>query len=1157
LLLLVAVALAGIAVAGAIAWKLRGDERRQVHAWLQFDAEQRVGAIRREAATNFAVVDSLVAYYNGSQSVEREEFHTFAKTFLSRHPGILALAVAQPDPQGEERYPIKYVEQQRKDAAPGLSVGRDLAENPQCLEAIRTACETGRPVLTSVLSLNGPGTTPSVMVVAPQYRQPSLDGDAWEDSRDVEWIVFGQYQVDLIVEDALKSLPRIGIDFFIYDITQNPPQLLYVRASSLRNAPLRSLTDPYEAAVAGMVHCVEFDVVADDDRPAGSSLPAGPAARVWQIYCVPTDQYIAARTSLVPWAMFIAGTMITGLVLLFGATVMGRASQVERTVVERTAELQKANATLALEVAERKRAEAVLKDSEALYASLVEHLPVQVLRKNIEGRFLFANRSFCELLGKSVEQIAGKTDFDFFPHDLAEKYRADDARVAESGILFEDTEQYEKNGQTRYVHVMKSAIRDASGQIIGTQAVFWDVTEQKWAEEHLEQAKLAAEAANRAKSSFLANMSHEIRTPLNAILGMTELVLDTRLSSEQREYMTVIRESGEALLSLVSDVLDFSKIEAGRLDLDRAPFDLHETLGDALKSLAHRAHRKGLELICSIRPEVPVMVVGDSPRLRQVIINLVGNAVKFTERGEIVVAVACLARTDDEVELQFSVSDTGIGVPADKRSSIFGAFVQGDSTTTRRFGGTGLGLAISSRLVELMGGGIWLESEAGRGSSFHFRCKLALPKDEKVEAEHLPPGIVGMRVLVVDDNATSRATLEQMLRNWLIEPISAASAADGLESLRAADRAGQPYRLVLVDATMPGTDGFTLCRQIPREVAPPPKVVMMLSSGDRPGDISRCEQLCVSAYTLKPIKQSELFDAIVLALGITEPEEVASDAAAPKKPGRLRPLRILLAEDSLVNQKLVIAMLKRQGHHVVPACNGKEAVAAYHAEPFDAVLMDIQMPEMDGLEATAAIRVAEKQSGNHVPIVAMTAHAMQGDRERCLQAGMDEYLSKPIRGRKLFETLETVVGDSLIQEPPPEEYPPQGGPMAYCTPGDPPDLAENNGSVDWSAALESVGGDRDLLRDVLQTFLDESPRLVTTLRQAIAAQSSDAAMRAAHTLKSSMDYLGARRAFELAYQLERTARQGHLETAQPILATLEEEVAKITSVLVHYLGCNC
>jgi PAS domain S-box-containing protein len=858
-----------------------------------------------------------------------------------------------------------------------------------------------------------------------------------------------------------------------------------------------------------------------------------------------------------PASVFMLGALITVLLVSHANTLTGRTAQVERLVVQRTLELQQANARLAGEIAERKYAEKVLQDSEALYSSLVENLPLQVLRKDLEGRFTFANESFCRLLGMKAADIIGKTDYDFYPAEHAQKYRRDDARVAETGELFEDVEENEKLGETRYVHVMKSAVRDAAGEIVGTQAVFWDVTARKWAEMHMAQAKEAAEAANRAKSSFLANMSHEIRTPLNAILGMAELVLDTRLTAEQREYLTVVRESGEALLSLVSDVLDFSKIEAGRLELDRTVFDLHESLGDTLKSLAIRAHRKGLELGCCIRRGVPELVIGDATRLRQVVINLVGNAIKFTDRGEVVMEVECESRSAGEAVLRFAVSDTGIGIPEEKRAAIFGVFVQGDSTTTRKFGGTGLGLAISSRLVELMGGKVGVQSEVGRGSTFHFTVRLGLPQEEI--SEEMPPQATtlrGLPILVVDDNATTRQILAELVARWGLEPALASGALEGLGVLRQAKDSDRPFRVALVDAAMPETDGFAFVQRAREQIDAELPMIMMLASGDRPGDISRCERLGVAAYLLKPIKPSELFDAVVVALGIHAPEEEAAESAI-KGPQLVRPLKILLAEDSLVNQKLVRALLERRGHSVTVANHGQEAVAAFALQRFDAILMDIQMPEMDGLEATAAIRVAERQSGIHTPIVAMTAHVLQGDRERCLEAGMDEYLAKPIRARRLFETIEAMVGaPAAVAAAEPR------GSAAAASPATPTDSGvmasittvglPEGGGVDWRVALQTVGGDRQLLSSVVESFLEETPQLMSGLRQAVAQADPAGVVQRAHTLKSSMSYFGIRKGLDLAIQLEAMGRSANLAGAPQALAALESEVAQAVSVLTQY-----
>jgi PAS domain S-box-containing protein len=649
--------------------------------------------------------------------------------------------------------------------------------------------------------------------------------------------------------------------------------------------------------------------------------------------------------------------------------------------------------------------------AEERYRAFMNNIPALALIKDAEGRILYINEPLAKMYNIKLEDVQGKPVGNWIPAKFLEKVHLQEQEVISTQQVMHFVDVVPTpDGVLHHRLSYRFPLKGPDGELlVGTVAI--DITDRIQAEEALQDAKVMAETANRAKSEFLANMSHEIRTPLNGVLGMTDLALGTELTVEQREYLDTVKLSADSLLTVINDILDFSKIEAGKIDLEIMDFNVRDHLEATLRTLAFRGDEKGLELLCEVTPEVPEMVRGDSNRLRQIVVNLVGNAIKFTEEGEVALKVRVEAGEGADRILHLTVSDTGVGISPEKQKLIFEPFSQADTSTTRKYGGTGLGLTISARLVEMMGGRIWVESEMGRGSQFHFTMRVGT-SDMAIEVGTIAPAelLRGVRVLVADDNRTNRRILEGMLKRWEMNSTSVDEGEKALTELSSALKAGEPYGLILTDMHMPKMDGFGLIERIRQMPELSTAVIMMLTSVGHRGDAVRCQDLGVAAYLLKPIRQSELREAIARVLGAREQKGAIplitryslGDAQEPTAV-----LRVLVAEDNAVNQRLASRLLEKRGHRVTVMANGREALEALEKQNYDLILMDVQMPEMDGFETTAAIREKEKHTGAHIPIIALTAHAMKGDKERCLAAGMNGYLSKPIRPQELDEILET------------------------------------------------------------------------------------------------------------------------------------------------------
>ena len=790
--------------------------------------------------------------------------------------------------------------------------------------------------------------------------------------------------------------------------------------------------------------------------------------------------------------------------------------------------------------AERMLLDQRLRDQQFYTRSLIESTIDALMTTDPRGIITDVNKQMEALTGCTRDELIGAPFKSYFT----------DPERAEAGIKLVLSEgkvsNYEltaraRDGKETVVSYNAATFYDRDRSLKGVFAAARDVTERQQFVQALQDKNIELQAANVAKREFLAVMSHEIRTPMNGILGMTGLTLNTELTALQRDYLEVVKSSAESLLTLLNDLLDFSKIEAGKLELESTEFDLRDMLGDTMQTLVTRASEKGLELALHIRPDVPDALLGDPHRLRQIVVNLVGNALKFTEHGEIAMHVEYDATVDGQALIRFAVVDTGIGIAPESHTSIFSAFEQADASTTRRYGGTGLGLAITSQIVELMGGTITLQSELGQGSTFSFTARFGVQPERRDLAQL--PELTGLHVLAVDDNETNRMILRELFTSWHMDVVVADSASKALVELAAAQRAGHPFTLVVTDLMMPDMDGFSLAERVKDDPVLCDTRIILLTSAGRREDAQRCRELGVSAQLSKPVKHSLLLDTILETLGGHRRKVPVAMVTVPRQ----RPLRILLAEDNAVNQRVAVANLESWGHTVTVANDGMVAVEAVVRASFDLILMDSRMPRMGGFEATAAIRQLERETGGHVPIVAMTANVMKGFGKECLAAGMDGYVAKPIRLEELVAAMAAAVPDLLLNV--------SGSPVHVEK--NPTPTAGGDGPFDAVALLATARGNRAFAVELskLCTELD-GPRLCAEL--AVAAEQGDlgGVEAAAHGIKGLAGEVHAAKAYRLARVLEDSARGKRGEVVRAQAAELGSELTRLSAALQIFAAAS-
>jgi PAS domain S-box-containing protein len=1034
---------------------------------------------------------------------------------------------------GKWRFPVTIVEPLDDNRA---ALGLELTSVPEIQKAIERSIRQAQPVSTDgFLWTVGAHQVNTFAIVRPALRERVDDQSVADRVEQLGNILVVLIDTTTLIGRALENFPN-EVDVLMRSKKDENSKWIAAYDSRTRRVLFEGFDQILARGDALQLLPKTFEV----------------ANGQWQLDCVASPRFVASRSTKLPITVLLFGLVLTTLLAGYGGTSLGRQARIQQLIVRRTAELEQMNEKFATE--------------HFLLNTLLEHSPDLIVFKDSNSRFMRVGKSTAKHFGFADPQMAvGRSDFDVFDRELAEQYLTDEQRIISTGVPIVGKEEYQRdqNGNGVWVSTSKAPLRTEEGAIVGVFGISRDVTGRKLAEKEMEAAREAAEAANRAKSEFLANMSHEIRTPMNAVIGMTELALESDMSETAREYLKVGVDAAESLLSIINQILDFSKIEAGKLELEWIDFDIHEEIGATLKSLGHRAHKSDVELIWRIARDVPSIVCGDPTRLRQVVVNLVGNAIKFTKQGEVFVDITLQEKQSDRVLLNVRICDTGCGIPANKHASIFSAFEQADMSTTRQYGGTGLGLAISQRIVNAMGGTIQVESEVGKGSIFHFTLHLK-PATDIAGVEPPLPTFSEQWVMVVEDNASLRNVLSEILSSWNLRTTFAVDGIDMVKQIEQSLSNGEiPDVLLGNSRLMPEAcdEVFSRFQATGKRLRnaesgrnnSPMAVILMASIGNIPTNVPTKAHGFI-AYLIKPFKRSEFLKVLRSAiLG----DEISDQGDFPISGTRGKSLHILLAEDGVANQMVALGLLSQAGHRVDVAVNGEEAIKKWQAGSFDVVLMDLQMPLIGGLEASSRIRQIESETGrSRTPIIAMTAHAIKGDRERCFESGMDDYLSKPVRRHELDRVLASVQAairdeeTSTIPDHSPDEY------DFTLSEGDPTDKLNSNETtdhsatiVDWSAALANSGGNSAVLQQVCDAAAKEIPSLMPQLERALQAGDATTSFRLAHTIKGAARVVAGLRVMAVSEQVEQLTDEQALSSAAALMPQLHSHVEELVREL--------